>query len=154
MISLHCPTFLQVIFSPHHTPFRMPRIQKSYYSPAKLICPVEGCRKECQTYSGLTQHLHAKHKGYQPRTPPSAAVNDCIILDSDSSSVNDLQMSIAPDSDPVGACDVFDPESNHDSDNFGFEMPLLPSSRPDSPLAFRESEASGPNVDYHPIING
>ena len=74
----------------------MPCIQKSYCSPAKLTCPVEGCRKECQTYSGLMQHLYAKHKEHQPGTPLSpsaAAVNDCIILDSDLSS----------DSDPVGA---------------------------------------------------
>ena len=124
----------------------MPRIQKSYRSPAKLTCPVEGCRKECWTYSGLTQHLYAKHKEHQPGTPLSpstAAVNDCIILDSDLSS----------DSDPAGAWGAFSSESNHDGIGFDFEMPLpsLLPSLPDTPS--QESEALGSNVDYHPIIN-
>ena len=129
----------------------MPRLQKSYCSPAKLICPVEGCRKKCQTYSGLTQHLHAKHNlnEYQPGTssnPSTAAANDRSTLDSsDLSSVN-LEM---PDGDPAGAWDAFGSESNHDSD---FGIPLLPSSRQDSPS--RETEASDSTVDYHPIING
>ena len=120
--------------------------------PAKLICPVKGCLKECRTYSGLTQHLHAKHKEYQPGTPPptTAAVND-FILDSDLSSVNlnDLEMR---DSDPAGAWDEFGTEPNHGSVVPDFEIPLLPSSRPDSPS--RETIASGSIVDYHPIING
>jgi hypothetical protein len=132
-----------LLFITHGFLFSMPRIQKSYCSPAELICPVEGCGKECRTHSGLTQHLNTKHKEYQPGTPPSAAaVNDCIILDSDLSSV----------SDPAGAWDAFDSESNHDGAGFDFEIPLLPSSRSDSPS--RESKASGSNVDYHPIING
>jgi hypothetical protein len=129
----------------------MPRIQRIYCSPAtiKLICPVEGCRKECRSYGGLTQHLHAKHKDYQPGTPPSAAaVNDCLILDSDLPTVTDLEI---PDSDPAGVWDAFGSESNR-SVSFDFENPLFLSSPPDSPS--RESEASGLNVDYHPIING
>lgn len=132
----------------------MPRNQKSYCSPAKLICPVEGCRKECRTYGGLTQHLDAKHKDYQTGDPPStAADNDCIILDSDLSSVNDLEMSIPPDSDPTGDWDPFASGSElNDGVGFDFEIPLLPSSQPDSPSP--ESEASGSDVDYHPIING
>jgi hypothetical protein len=132
--------------------FSMPRVQKSYCSPTKLICPVEGCRKQCRTNSGLTQHLHAKHKEYQRETHPSvAAVNDCIILDSDLSSVSDLEMSIIPpDGDPAGAWDAFanGSESNHDSVGVDFEIPLPP----DSPS--RESEAMDSNVTYHPIING
>lgn len=127
----------------------MPRIQKSYCSPElELVCPVEGCRKVCRAYGGLTQHLQAKHKEYQPGTPSSTAVvNDCIILDSDLSFVNDLEMSISPDSDPAGAWDAF---GDHDSIGFDFEIPFLPSSRPHSPSI--ESEAS--NVNYHLIING
>jgi hypothetical protein len=149
----------------------MHRNQKNHRSPAQLvICPVEGCRKECLSYGGLTQHIQAKHKEYQPGTPspPSAAAVDYSILDSESSSVNDLEMStgIPPDNDPAGASDAFGSESesestgnrdrdrdrDHDSLSIGFdfEIPFLPSSQPDSPS--RESEAS--NVDYHPIING
>lgn len=126
--------------------------QKNYCSPAQLvICPVEGCRKECLSYGGLTQHIQAKHKEYQPGTPPSAAAADYTILDSESSSVNDLEMSIPPDNDPAGASDAFGSESNLDhSIGFDFEIPFLLSSQPDSPS--QESEAS--NVDYHPIING
>ena len=106
----------------------MPCIQKSYCSPTKLTCPVEGCRKECWTYRGLTQHLYAKHKEHQPGTPLSpsaAAVNDCIILDSDLSS----------DSGLAGAQGAFGSESNHDGIGFDFEMPLpsLLPSLPDTP---------------------
>jgi hypothetical protein len=61
--------------------------------------------------------------------------------------VNDLEI---PDSDPAGAWDAFGSEPNRDS--FDFEIPLFLSSPPDSPS--RESEASGLNVVYHPIING
>ena len=113
----------------------MPCIQKSYHSPAKLTCPDEGCRKECWTYSGLTQHFYAKHKEHQlgtPLSPSAAAVNDCIILDSDLSS----------DSDPAGAWGAFGSESNHDGIGFDFEIPL-PSLLP-----------SLPDMDYHSIING
>jgi hypothetical protein len=60
--------------------------------------------------------------------------------------LNDPEM---PDSDPAGAWSAFGSESNRNSD---FDIPLLPSSRPDSPS--RETETSGPIVDYHPIING
>ena len=93
------------------------------------------------------QHLYAKHKEHQPRTPLSpsaAAVNDCITLDSDLSS----------DSDLAGAWGAFSSESNHDGIGFDFEMPLpsLLPSLPDTPS--QESEALGSNVDYHPIING
>lgn len=134
----------------------MPRLQIRYCSPAKLICPVEACRKECRTHSGLTQHLYAKHKDYHPGTPPSAAaVNDRINLDSDLSSVDDVEMSksIPSDSD-LGAWDVFG--SNHDSVDFDSEIPrpFLPPSRPDSPS--QESEASSifKFIEYHPLING
>lgn len=107
------------------------------------------------------QHIQEKNKEYQPGTPPSAAAVDYTILDSESSSVNGLKMTIPPDSnDPAGASDAFGSESkswsnrDHDTGSLGigfdFEIPFLPSSQPDSPS--RESEAS--NVDYHPIING
>jgi hypothetical protein len=129
--------------------FSMPRIEKIHRSPAKLICPVEGCRKVCRTHNGLTQHLNSKHKEYQPGTPPSppaAAVNDYIILDSDLSS----------DSDLAGTWDAIasGPEPSHDSDGVGFDFDIqvLPSSQPGSPS--RESEASGSNADYHPTISG
>lgn len=132
----------------------MPRLQRSYCSPAdlELICPVNGCRKKCRTYGGLAQHIQAKHKDYQPGTPFAAVVNDFNILDSDLSSANDLEISFPLESDPDGPWDAFnfDSESNHNSIDFDFENPFLPSSRPDSPS--RESEAS--NVVYHPIING
>jgi hypothetical protein len=127
----------------------MPRIEKSYCSPAKpeLICPVKGCGKECRAYGGLTQHIQAKHKEYQPGTPSAAVVDDFIVPDSDLSSVNDPETYFSPDRDPAGTWDAFDSQSNHDSIGFDFENQ---SSRPDSPS--RESEAL--NVDYHPIING
>jgi hypothetical protein len=124
----------------------MPRIPKSYCSPAKLICPVEACRKECRTHSGLTQHLHAKHKEYQPGTPPSAAaVSNHIILESDSSS----------DSDP-GAWDVFGFNHNSDGVGFDFEIPPFPSSQPNLNSPSRESEVSdsSSSIEYHPLING
>jgi hypothetical protein len=124
-------------------------------SGAKLICPIEACRKECRTHSGLTRHLNSKHKDYQPglRTPPSAAaVNDLFVLDSDVSSLNDVD--IPPGSDPGAAWDAF--SSNHDNVGFDFETPLIPSSRPHSPS--QESQASdsssSTSVDYHPLING
>lgn len=122
----------------------MPRIQKIHRSPAKLVCPVEGCRKVCRTNSGLTQHLNSKHKEYQPETPPAAAVNDFILLDSDLSS----------DSDLAGTWDAIasGPEPSHDDVGFDFDIQVLPSSQPGSPS--RESEASGSNVDYHPTISG
>jgi hypothetical protein len=123
----------------------MPRISKSYCSPTKLVCPVESCRKECRTHSGLTRHLHSKHKEYQPGTPPSAAaVSDRIILDSDLSS----------DSDP-GAWDVFG-STNHNNVGFDFEIPPLPSSQPNSPSQESEvsNSSSSASVEYHPLING
>jgi hypothetical protein len=119
----------------------MPRIQKINRSPAKLICPVEGCRKECRSHGGLTQHLRSKHKEYQPGSPPADAVNDFIILDSDLSS----------DRDPAGAWDATGSEHNHDGIGFDFEVQTLRSSR-SSPS--QESEASVSNVDYHPTISG
>jgi hypothetical protein len=138
-----------VISSGYHCPISyMPR------SPAKPICPVEACRKECRTYAGLTQHLHAKHIEYQRGgTPPSAsAVNDGIILDVlDSDSDSNLSYM------STGAFQV---GSNHDS-NFEFPLQVLPSSRtspPNSPnLPSRESEVlSKPSdsTEYHPLING
>ena len=136
----------------------MPRIQKRYCSPAELICPVEACRKECRTHSGLTQHLLAKHKDYQPESPRFAAVvNDCIIpsLDSDlsSASANDCDMemptSISDSDYPslAGARDAFG--SNRDSVGLDFEIPGGPSppsesSRPDSSHL----------IEYHPLMNG
>ena len=133
----------------------MPRIQRGYHSPAKLICPVEACRKECRTHSGLTQHLNSKHEDYQLGlgTPPSAAaVNDLFILDSDVSSLNDAEMSILPDGDPDVAWDAF--SSNHDNVGFDIETtPFLPSSRPHSPSQASDSSSSI-SVEYHPLING
>jgi hypothetical protein len=65
--------------------------------------------------------------------------------------MSDLESEI-PDGDPAGACDVSGPESTGNHDGFDFEIPFPPPSPPDSPS--RESEASGLNVEYHPIING
>lgn len=117
----------------------MPRIQKIHRSPAKLICPAEGCRKVCRSHGGLTQHLNSKHKDYQPGTCPSPPAVEVIILDSDLSSDGDL-------------ADAIGPEPYHDGVGFDFEIPAPPSSQPGSPS--RESEASGSNVDYHPTISG
>ena len=137
----------------------MSHIQREYHSPAKLICPVEACGKECRSHSGLTRHLIYKHEDYQPGlgTPPSAAaVDDLFILSSDSSSSIDAEMSIPPDSDPGAAWDAL--SSNHDSVGFDVETPFLPSSRPHSKSPSQESKSSDSSssisVEYHPLING
>ena len=135
----------------------MPRIPNSNRSPAKLVCPVDTCGKECRTHSGLTQHLNAKHKDYQLGTPSplsTATIGDRIVPESDlsESSLSDAQMLIPPDSD-LGAWDAFG--SNHNSD---FEIPPLPGpllpSQPNSPS--RESEANDSKIfmEYHPLISG
>lgn len=137
--------------------FSMPRVQKSHYHPPELelICPVEGCGKECRSYGGLTQHFQAKHPDseYQPGTSSAPAVNDFIVLDSDYSSANDLDP-FPPENDPDGPLDAFGSESNLDLNSIGFdfENPFLPSSRPDSPS--RESEPEASYMHCHPIING
>jgi hypothetical protein len=91
-----------------------------------------------------------------PNPPSTATISDRIVSESDlsESPVNNLQISIPPDSD-LGAFGAFG--SNHNSD---FEIPPmpspLPSSEPNSPS--RESEASNLSsriyIEYHPLING
>lgn len=139
----------------------MPRIQNRFRSPAELelTCPVEACGRTCRTHSGLTQHLHAKHKDYQPGTPRSAVtVNDRVVLDSDSdlSSAAGSEMSIPP-SDPAGAWEAFGSSRDSVGQDFEIPEPFIPSSRPDSPS--QESIASDHDssiftTEYHPHING
>ena len=140
----------------------MPRIQNRFRSPAdlELTCPVDGCGRTCRTHSGLTQHIHAKHKDYQPGTPRSAAtVDDLVVLDSDSdldlSSAAGSEMSIPPSA--AGTWDAFSYSRDSVGQNFEIPEPFLPSSRPDSPsqesLA-SDSESSIFTTEYHPLING
>ena len=130
----------------------MPRIPKSYCSPTKLICPVKACLKNCRTHSGLTQHIHAKHRDHRVAgTPPSpATVNDegDLLFSTNDTSASDLQVRTW---DSSGS-----DSSEHDSRiGFNFADPLVPTSQPDSPV--QGSEASNSNTfstEYHPLING
>jgi hypothetical protein len=124
----------------------MPRVPKSYCSPAaKLICPVKACMKNCRTHSGLTQHLHAKHKEYQAGNSSPAAVNDLDnsgLLSESSTSINDSA------SDHLGAWDSFG--SEHDG-RIDFENPLSPVQE----SAVSDSDSSSTSsTEYHPLING
>lgn len=154
----------------------MPRFPRGSPSSTKLICPIEACRKECRSHSGLSQHINSKHKDYQPGlgTPPSAAaLNDSDILDtapSDISSLNDeleemTRMSIPPDTgSDLGGGAAFGSTGNHESDTSrrhssvgsDFGTPPLPFSQPHSPSQeSRSSDSSSSiSVEYHPLING
>lgn len=119
----------------------MPRNPKRYRSPAELLCPVEACGKNCRTQSGLTRHLHAKHKHYQLGTLQSAPAVHILESELSESSLDGIPSQA--DSDPPATWD------DHD-----FEIPRLFLSsprRPDSP-----SRASGRSIsiEYHPLING
>lgn len=147
----------------------------------KLICPVEACRKECRSYAGLMQHLHAKHIGYQRSgipSPPSALASAVdgtpsllVNLDSDSDLGSNLsyvsQATVIHDPGATRPGGASDSESqlelevgstgNHDdtSSAGNFKIPLLPSPPLDSPS--RESEVPKPlpdSTEYHLFING
>ena len=127
----------------------MPQNSQSHHSPCKLICPVEGCQKECQSYSGLTQHLRRKHEDYKPGSLPAIHMNNTNIHNTADS---DIEMS-SPDFD----LDMGDSGLN----NAGLDPPQFtspsPSLHPNSPSQDTKGQGT-PSLDafteYHPVING
>ena len=128
----------------------MPRNpKKNYLSPSKLFCPIETCRKECRTYAGLTQHIHAKHTDYQRGTPPSASAIDSVVLNipDSSDSESDFLSYVSSTMIPPDSAQGFD----HYSD---FEFRLRSSLPRDSPSRESETSKRSDATEYHPLING
>ena len=122
--------------------------RRKHCPPPWLHCPFQGCRKELQSKSGLTQHIQAYHRDLQS-ADLQLQTEPCPL-----SSVELDDHLSAPPSDDLEIPDTQHLSDFHDAGDWEtFSLPLTSSCRT-LPLPYDEDLLQRGFTKYHPLIDG